>query len=54
MISGIGSMVGRAIQITIIPQLTLGPGDRSPRRRLGSAVGGRCWLGGSLVPDGVG
>ena len=34
-IPGIGSMVGRAIQITVIPQLAFGPGDRSPRRRLG-------------------
>ena len=32
---GIGRMVGRAIQTTVIPHLTLGPGDRSLHRMLG-------------------
>ena len=33
--SGSGRMVSRAIQKIVIPQLTLGPGDRSPHRTLG-------------------
>ena len=49
---GIGRMVGRAIQTTVLPHLMLGPGDRSPHRMLGRRL---CrWLSGSLVPDWVG
>ena len=42
---GIGRMVGRVMQTTEMSHLMLGPGDRSSWSR---------WLGGSLVPDGVG
>ena len=37
-IPGSGRMVGSAIQMTVIPQLVLGPGDRSPRSKLGKRL----------------
>ena len=41
-------------QITVIPQLALGPGTGVLAGSWGGDCGGRCWLGGSLVPDRVG